>query len=42
MGANERILVRQSVSDSSHSGVGISAFLVLEEGHALSGDGRHF
>jgi len=40
--ANERILVRQSVSNSSHSGVGIGAFLVLEEGHALSGDGRHF
>jgi len=40
--ANESIFMRKSVCNCGHSSVGISAFLVLEKGNALGGDGRHF
>lgn len=39
---DESVLVSEGVGNSSHSSVGIGAFLVIEQGHALGGDGRHF
>jgi len=38
MSTDESVLVSESVGNSSHSSVGIGAFLVIERGH---GDGRH-
>jgi len=39
---NESVLVSESLCNRSHSSIGIGAFLVIEQGHALGGDWRHF
>jgi len=39
---NESVLVSESLCNRSHSSIGIGAFLVIEQGHALCGDWRHF
>jgi len=39
---NESVFVGECIRNRSHSSIGIGAFLVLKQGHALGGYGRHF